>query len=65
MAFTARYHGVCAACEKHIHEGDQVKYDAENQVVHDDCYLHTSAPVEYPVCQVCWLTHPEGVCDRG
>lgn len=20
--------------------------------------------IEHPVCPVCWLTHPEGACDR-
>ena len=63
MTFTARYHGFCSSCEKHIHEGDQVKYDTENQVVHEEC-LPVTTPVEYPVCTVCWLTHAKGVCDR-
>lgn len=64
MAFAARYHGTCPACESRIHEGDLVKYNTENQVVHDEC-LPVAIPVEHPVCSVCWLTHAKGVCDRG
>ena len=64
MTFPARYPGRCVECGEGIYEGMPIRM-ADDGAVHDDC--DTAAPpepVEHPVCQTCWLTHPEGACDR-
>lgn len=70
-AFPARYNGRCGSCGEPIREGDPIRFDAESATnfVHDDCgAAETRAPdplaAEHPVCPKCWLTHPEGACDR-
>lgn len=45
-------------------QGDTDKWtDEDRQWKHVVC---PDAPLEreHPVCQTCWLTHPEGACDR-
>lgn len=66
-AFPARYPGRCGACDERIHEGDSIRFDAESATnfVHDDCTEHEPVePKDHPVCSTCWLTHPQGACDR-
>ena len=62
MSFTARYDGVCASdCDSRIHLGDEVRYNADRQLVHDACTPApdplTIGPREI-VCGVCWLVKP-------
>lgn len=64
MSFPARFPGRCDTCEERIHEGDPIRM-TDTGAIHDDCT--NAAPVEHPeppVCPACWLTHPEGSCDR-
>lgn len=63
-SFPARFPGYCVACDERIHEGDPIRM-TDDGAMHQDCT--TAAPVERPeppVCPTCWLTHPEGACDR-
>ena len=65
MTIQARYSGVCPECEERWQPGDLIRADDDRQWKHVVC---PDAPPEreHPVCQTCWLTHPEaeGVCDR-
>ncbi len=64
MTFAARFPGRCVSCDERIHEGDPIRM-TDDGAVHDDCEAAAPEPVrEHPVCPVCWLTHPEGACDR-
>jgi hypothetical protein len=63
MAFDAQYPGECAACGSRIHVGDQIEAAEDGEGwAHVSCSAKP-AP-EHPVCDVCWLTHPAGACDR-
>ena len=63
-AFLARYPGRCILCDERIHEGDPIVM-TDDGARHDDCEeAAPPEPRENPVCQTCWLTHPEGACDR-
>lgn len=71
MSFPARYPGRCGTCDERIHEGDPIRMvdngDGDRFAAHDDCdTVPTTDPLATtnPVCQTCWLTHPEGACDR-
>ena len=70
MTLMARYSGTCLMCGGRWEPGDLIRgqVDAPGQsgywvraVCPDD-----DDPLEAtrPVCQTCWLSHPEGVCDR-
>ena len=61
----ARYGGPCVAdCGERIHVGDPIRM-TDDGAVHDDCAAHQPKPQPEPsVCSTCWLTHPEGACDR-
>lgn len=37
MSFEARYRGKCAACGDRIEEGDEVTYDDDDELIHDEC----------------------------
>ena len=65
MAIQARYSGVCPECEERWQPGDLIRADEDRQWKHVVC-PDTPTEREHPVCQTCWLTHPEaeGVCDR-
>ena len=69
-SFPARFPGTCGLCEERIHEGDPIRpteqgEESSTTFVHADCEAAAPPePVEHPVCPVCWLTHPAGVCDR-
>ena len=67
QTFLAKFPGRCGACGERIHEGDPIRYSAESwsNFIHDDCDDRAPMPERvHPVCDVCWLTHPEGACDR-
>ncbi len=64
MAFPARYPGRCRACEGSIRIDDQIRM-TDDGPVHDNCAEDVfSHHHDVPACPVCWLTHPEGACDR-
>lgn len=62
VVIQARYSGVCPECEERWQPGDLIRAD-EYQWMHAVC-PDTPPEREHPVCQTCWLTHPEGACDR-
>lgn len=65
MTFPAAYPGRCGSCDERIHENDPINYSREDGATHADCA--EAVPVERPEpkpCTTCWLTHPEGACDR-
>lgn len=65
-AFPARYPGRCETCDERIHEGDPIRM-TDDGPIHDDCEHRNAAPTARPEpkpCTTCWLTHPEGACDR-
>jgi hypothetical protein len=65
MSFPARYPGRCVDCKERIHEGDPITM-TDAGAVHEDCESIEGSvpPTENPVCTTCWLTHPQGSCDR-
>ena len=66
MTFPARFPGRCNGCDERIHVDDPVRM-TDDGVIHDDCAaIPTADPLAapYAVCTTCWLTHPEGTCDR-
>lgn len=67
---TAQYPGRCSCCEGRWSVGDGIKAKVvaagEKLVwVHQTCPDDPDAmsPI-HPVCPHCWLTHPEGECER-
>lgn len=61
-AFPARYDGTCAAdCGNRIHPGDLIRYDEDDQLVHDEC---VPAPSKFDiqpgevVCPDCYCIRP-------
>ena len=64
MSFPARYPGRCSECLERIYEGDHIEM-TDRGAVHADCD-HAAPPPErtQAACPVCFLTHPEGKCDR-
>ena len=63
--FLAAHPGRCHAdCGQWIDRGDAIRM-TDDGAVHADCAA--PAPVERAepeACTTCWLTHPEGACDR-
>lgn len=54
-AFKALYNGpACPDCEGFIKEGESVRYDDADQLVHAPC---PGPPREAPVCPECWVAH--------
>jgi hypothetical protein len=37
VVFLAQYHGRCPACGDEIDPGDEVTYNRDDELVHDDC----------------------------
>ena len=67
MSFPAIYPGTCTSCGSRIHIGDLIHASDSDEGgwVHASCETHdNTAAREHPVCDVCWLTHPQGACDR-
>jgi hypothetical protein len=69
MTFPAGYPSRCASCDERIHPGDLINYSREDGATHADCIeaaqvAEDSARPEPEPCTTCWLTHPEGACDR-
>lgn len=63
VARHARFKVPC--CDAPIIEGDLVQYRNDELIHadHDNLHAHVERPEPAP-CDVCWLTHPEGACDR-
>jgi hypothetical protein len=62
QTFEARYRTLCAECDETIFPGDEVGYDANDEVVHQGCRPVvdiTRRPNKTPddVCPVCSLQH--------
>lgn len=36
-AFPARFTSRCRDCQDAIHEGDMIRYNADDEIVHEDC----------------------------
>ena len=70
MTLMARYSGTCFECGGRWQPGDLIWCDGQdNRGV--PIWQHATCPppvdplaVEHPACPVCFLTHPEGKCDR-
>lgn len=62
MTLAARYGGECPECGEQWQPGDLIRSDIDGWQ-HAVC-PDTPPARTNPVCQVCWLTHPEGACDR-
>ena len=71
MSFTAQFPGWCADCDQRVEPGQTVRYRKDGRLrqflVHEACpesvELLGARPGEV-ACQVCFLIHPEGACDR-
>ncbi|MCT7373207.1 hypothetical protein [Mycolicibacterium llatzerense] len=37
MSFQAKYPGRCVSCGERIHEGEWVRYEDDDSLVHDNC----------------------------
>lgn len=65
MTLMARYPGECPECGERWRAGDYIRADeGEREWKHAVCPDAIADRLIHPVCQVCWLTHPAGVCDR-
>ena len=63
MSFKAKYSGWCRNCEIAIHEGDTVKYNESDEVVHDSCPEDVSEKdTKEDACGHCHLIHA-GSCE--
>ena len=66
----AKYPGTCSECGEDFATGDPIRYQAMTPgarvqfLVHDDCDDAPEPQPDPPACDVCWLVHPEGACDR-
>lgn len=72
MSVKASHPGHCPACDEPIEVGEVIccaDYALPfEQRRRPTVWRHVSCPdplaTEHPVCTTCWLTHPEGTCDR-
>ena len=69
MTIPARYSGVCPECGERWQPGDLIRADKyhDNGVpvwTHAVCPDPITDGLVGTACPVCWLVHPEGVCDR-
>lgn len=69
MTLMARYSGECPECGGRWQPGDFIRAET-SPPGEPPAWKHASCPddqdltAQHPVCDVCWLTHPEGACDR-
>lgn len=54
MTFKAKYHGDCAGGD-HIYPGDMVMYDADSELLHENCASRET--VTQATCSECNLIH--------
>lgn len=79
MTLAARYSGTCPECGGTWQPGDLIRAREDERRIPDDqsvlkvaVWQHASCPGDeldalvhdHPVCQTCWLSHPNGACDR-
>lgn len=64
MTIQARYSGECPECGERWNPGDFIRADADRVWKHAVCPDDVTLKTIHPVCQTCWLSHPEGECDR-
>ena len=58
----AIYNGVCPECGGNV-KGRAVHRNEFGDWVHDTCpETDLDRDQKKPVCQTCWLIHPEGAC---
>lgn len=69
-AIQARYSGTCIECGGRWEPNDLIRGHAvvggqSGYWAHDVC-PDVASDFEHhaPVCETCWLSHPEGACDR-
>lgn len=55
-AFIAQYYGTCAACWGSIRPGEEVVYNAADELVHVECPEAVEGPSR-PACSRCHLVH--------
>ena len=56
-SFLARFTGRCPSCDEAIHISETIRYDADDNIIHDECGdPKPRKPV--PVCTECWLEKP-------
>lgn len=54
-AFTAAYEsGTCVGCDEPIRKGQEIRYDEDGDLEHEDCVSVRQRP-EPEVCTTCWL----------
>ena len=64
MTLMARYSGRCPDCGGTWQPGDLIRADEDQQWKHASCPDDVDTTPTHPVCPTCWLTHPDGACDR-
>ena len=72
MALMAHYSGTCPECGERWQPGDFIRSPESPppgmpaQWQHASCPVGAASDFEHhaPVCEKCWLSHPEGACDR-
>jgi hypothetical protein len=66
VSFRAKYNGWCVECEEPIRAGDEIQYDAADQVVHVSCAASDRTDVQgnpRPVCPRCFqMKSVSGAC---
>lgn len=66
MSFQARYHGECAACGWHVSPGQEVEYDAEDNIVHVFCPEKEPLRAMGEICGTCFQEKSKtGECGCG
>jgi hypothetical protein len=63
VSLQARYSGLCPECDQWWAPGDLIRTNERREWRHVVCPADDLTP-DHPVCQTCWLAHPEGACDR-
>lgn len=70
MTLMARWSGTCPVCGERWQPGDFIRANDSEPVTAPigPTWQHAVCPdplvTEHPVCTTCWLTHPEGACER-
>ena len=71
MTIMARYSGTCVECGGRWKPGDLIRSGDWGEDGVTSVWVHAACPDDdpleatHPVCQTCWLTHPEGACDHA
>lgn len=65
MTIQARYSGECPECGGRWQPGDLIRSpEGKSLWQHAVCPDDETLTAAHAVCTTCWLTHPEGACDR-